>query len=162
MHLTKSGRSIILKRIYIVIMIFTVILGFPSCSKSSKDVEIGIQLSTYDREGYPYTDVTFIINIDNEEEKILIGSYIGEGFVLESFENRVFFYTESLLGCQVFYAGGGDNVFAYLEDGDLIVKHIEFILGNDEFDSYIIDERIIVKKEIPANSTIKIMSQDNE
>ena len=130
------------------------------CFPSEKEVKIGFELNSYERDSIPYTDVNFIINIENEEEKLIIGSYKGEGYVLASFENQAFFNSASLVGCQVFYAGGGDNIFAYLEDGEIIVEHNEFVLGNDEFDSEIIKEEVVITKDIPKNSTVVKLDQE--
>lgn len=150
-----------MSRIYIFLMILFALLGFSACSTRSKELEAGIQLSTYEEEGFPYTDVTFIIRAEDEKEEILIGSYMGEGFHIDTFENRSFFHPDSLVGCQVFYAGGGYNVFAYVEDGELIVKHIEFMEGSEGNDSGIVDERIIVRKLLPKSYSLKAMGSEN-
>ncbi|WP_041703755.1 hypothetical protein [Lachnoclostridium phytofermentans] len=62
----------------------------PTPSKDN-EVQIGFELNSYIKEDFPYTDVNFKIQSGKEEEKILIGSYLGDGFVLETFENREFF-----------------------------------------------------------------------
>lgn len=133
--------------------------GIPIPSKD-KEVQIGFELNSYEKEDMPYTDVNFIIHSGKEEEKILIGSYLGGGFSIESFENREFFNTDSIVGCQVYYAGGGDNVFAYLKDSEIVVKHIEFVEGNEEMDSEAIKEEVVFTRKIPENSIVKTFQQN--
>lgn len=128
---------------------------------SNKEVQIGFELISYEIDSIPYTEVSFIINIEEEKEEILIGRYMGTGFVFETFENRTFFNPDSLVGCQVFYAGGGDNIFAYLENGKIIVKHNEFVLGNEELEGGITKEEVVITKDIPENSTFKIIELNN-
>ena len=132
------------------------------CSSRDKEVQIRFELNAYVKEDIPYTDVNFIIDCGKKEEKILIGSYLGDGSVLESFENREFFNSDSIVGCQVFYAGGGDNFFAYLEDSEIKVKHNEFVLGNEEMDSEKIEEEVVFSREISKNSTVKTFKQNND
>lgn len=132
----------------------------PSPSQDN-EVQIGFELNSYEKEDMPYTDVNFIIHNGKEEEKVLIGSYLGDGFRIESFENRAFFNADSIIGCQVYYAGGGDNVFAYLKDSEIEVKHIEFLEGNEEMDSEIIKEEVVITREIPKNAIIKTFEYDN-
>lgn len=139
----------------ILIYLIMIILIMNGCSSRDEEVQIRFELNAYEKEGMPYTDVNFIIDRGKEEEKILIGSYLGDGFVLETFENREFFNSDSITGCQVYYAGGGDNVFAYLENSAIKVKHIEFAV-NGEVGCEIIKEEVVITRKIPKNSSIKI------
>jgi hypothetical protein len=109
-----------------------------------KVVKIGFDFNNYNKDNTPFTEVSLKFG----EEKIVIGSFEGAVSIMDSFENRAFFNKNSIIGCQVFFAGGGDNLFAYIEGNKLLVKHIEFVLGNDEFDSYALKEEIVLSKDI--------------
>lgn len=132
----------------------------PESGSMENEIQIGFELNSYEKEGLPYTDVIFIIHSGKKEEKIFIGSYVGDSYVIESFENRAFFNPNSIVGCQVFYAGGGDNVFAYLEGLTINVKHIEFVLGNEEMDSEAITDEVVISRVIPNNSIIKALEHE--
>lgn len=133
--------------------------GTPTPS-NNEEVQIGFVLNSYMKDDIPCTDVYFKIQWEKQEENIFIGSYLGNGSVIESFENRAFFNLDSITGCQIFHAGGGDNFFAYLENSEIKVKHIEFVLGNEDIDSEIITEEVVITREIPKNSTIITFEKD--
>jgi hypothetical protein len=110
-------------------------------------INIGFELTSYEKDNKPYTDVSFKF-FSTKQETIFIGSYVGTGSHITSFKNRLFFNENSITGCTIFYAGGGDNIFAYVEGGKLIVKHIEFSLGSREEDPAIIKDEKVVTRNI--------------
>ncbi|MDF2804837.1 MAG: hypothetical protein K0S61_4742 [Anaerocolumna sp.] len=142
------------KIFFVILLSITIVIASCGCSQNKNEVRIGFEFNTFEKDSTPYTEVIFKF-LDKKEERISVGSFIGTASMIESFENQVFFNEKSLIGCQVFYAGGGDNIFVYLEDKKLIVKHIEFVLGNDEVDSSIIKEEIVTTKEISEVTNIQ-------
>ena len=137
-----------------ILLIFTVLFVFCSCSQSKKEIKIGFEFNSFEKDNMPYTEIFFKF-LNESEEKTSVGTFVGQAYLIESFDDREFINKNSLIGCQVFYAGGGDNIFVYLEEEKLIVKHIEFVLGNDEVESSVLKEEVVLSRKIPDGAIVR-------
>lgn len=130
-------------------------------NKEDNIIRIGWQFRSFnkiseDNSEYPYTEVFLLIQ-GKENEKISLGSYIGDAWEVEDFTNRDL-PPEVKIACQSWYAGSGDNLCVTVEDKKLHVKWrlIEEV-GPDAADYVVPKYKDIKVIDTPDNAIIETM-----
>lgn len=103
-----------------------------------------------------YTDVFFIFQ-DISEKKIKIGRYQGKFSEIKDFQNRDF-PSDTIIACQSYTPGGGDDLRVIKEEDILHIQWREFVETAEDIEK---PEFINLKEiKLEPNSRIEVLRKD--